>query len=60
MKYAVPHERFRMATPALDPRVQFDAEYGIFWQSWPQFIEWQPICTCRVLWKTMLSNAPVA
>jgi hypothetical protein len=27
-----------MATPALDSRVQFvAAEYGVFWQSWPQF-----------------------
>jgi hypothetical protein len=27
-----------MATPALDSRLQFvAAEYGVFWQSWPQF-----------------------
>ena len=27
-----------MATPSLNPRVQaLVAEYGVFWQSWPQF-----------------------
>jgi len=29
-----------MATPTLDPRAQVvAAEYGVLWQSWPQFEE---------------------
>jgi hypothetical protein len=37
-QYAAAHERFPMATPALESRVPFNvAEYGVFWQSWPQF-----------------------